>query len=350
MAAVVVVAGVELLASAVYSGLYQGGTIYTGLELGERPNLVPQVLRYPDLSEADFLRPTPSRRHHPGPARPIPDVRASGRELRQGIPVRAATAGLAGARDGARDAVRHPRRAGLQPGAAPALLDLHPRHELEPRLLQRVGDRAPDAAERSADGRPVPRRPDRGRAGARGQGRRERRRLRPGAGLRMGAARLRRCGVDGRSADRGRAARRADAEVRPVTGRLPRARAGIPATPNAAPGSAGYREVSPEDVRIAVDATTSSLVVVRNSYDPGWSATVDGRPAPLLATDYLAQGVPVSAGRHEMRLTYRDADVSRGLAAGALVWVMLLAAIPTGLVLERRRSRQDVPNRGVAGQ
>jgi hypothetical protein len=58
MTAVVVVVGVELVASAAYSGMYHGGTIYTGLEVGQRPNLVPQVLEYPDLSEADFLRPT----------------------------------------------------------------------------------------------------------------------------------------------------------------------------------------------------------------------------------------------------------------------------------------------------
>ena len=48
MMAVVTVVSIELLASAVYSGMYQGGTIYTGLESGERPNLVPQVLEYPD--------------------------------------------------------------------------------------------------------------------------------------------------------------------------------------------------------------------------------------------------------------------------------------------------------------
>ena len=59
MTAVVVVASIELLASAVYSGMYQGGTIYTGLESGERPEPRPaRSLRYPDLSEADFLRPT----------------------------------------------------------------------------------------------------------------------------------------------------------------------------------------------------------------------------------------------------------------------------------------------------
>ncbi|MEO8424420.1 MAG: hypothetical protein ABI595_11010, partial [Actinomycetota bacterium] len=114
---------------------------------------------------------------------------------------------------------------------------------------------------------------------------------------------------------------------------------GIPATPDAVPGSARYREVTPEDVRITVETAAPALVVVRNSYDEGWSATVDGQPAPLLATDYLVQGVAVPGGRHEIRLVYRDDDVMRGALAGIVVWVLLLTSIPAALLLERRARR-----------
>ena len=196
MTAVVVVVGIELLASAVY---------------------LRAVRRRHDLHRArdgraseprppgDALSPTlrgrlPAahalRRHHPGPAGPLPDVCTPRRELRQGIPVHPTAAGLAGARHGARDAVRHPRRPRLQPRAAAALLDLHPRDQLEPGLLQRGGDRGPDVAERPVDRRPIPRGAGRGRGGARGQGRGERRRLRPGAGVRVGTAGLARALVD----------------------------------------------------------------------------------------------------------------------------------------------------------
>jgi hypothetical protein len=117
---------------------------------------------------------------------------------------------------------------------------------------------------------------------------------------------------------------------------------GIPSTPNTTPGTAAYREVTPEDVRITVTTADPTLVVVRNTYDPGWSATVDGRPAPLLATDYLVQAVAVPAGTHEIRLVYRDDEVARGMAAGAVVWLTLLASIPAALLRERRaRRRRD---------
>jgi hypothetical protein len=103
-----------------------------------------------------------------------------------------------------------------------------------------------------------------------------------------------------------------------------------------APGTAEYAELWPEDVRVSVDAGAPSILVVRNAWDRGWSATVDGRPAPVLRADYLLQGVPVPAGHHEIRLTYTDPNIGRGLAASALVWLILATAIAIQLIVERR--------------
>jgi hypothetical protein len=98
--------------------------------------------------------------------------------------------------------------------------------------------------------------------------------------------------------------------------------AGLAPAPGA-PGSgvAWYREIWPEDVRITVQAPSDAIVVIRNAWDIGWQATVDGHPAPVLRADYLLQGVPVPAGRHEIRLTYREPTIGLGLALSAAVWI-----------------------------
>lgn len=105
-----------------------------------------------------------------------------------------------------------------------------------------------------------------------------------------------------------------------------------------ADGTVTYREVEPEDVRMAVDAAAPSVVLVRNNWDEGWSATVDGRPAPVLRADYFRQAVPVPAGRHEVRLTYRDPWIGRGLLASGLAWLVLAAALARAVGELRRRS------------
>jgi hypothetical protein len=114
---------------------------------------------------------------------------------------------------------------------------------------------------------------------------------------------------------------------------------GLAEVPGAVPGDAVYSETDPEHVRVTVDATAPSLVVIRNSYDEGWSATVDGAPAEVLPADGFLQGVAVDAGHHEVALTYRDPAIGRGLAVSAVVWLALGAALAGCAFVERRRRR-----------
>lgn len=104
-----------------------------------------------------------------------------------------------------------------------------------------------------------------------------------------------------------------------------------------------YEERSPQDVRVTVDASRPAIVVVRTTYDAGWTATVDGRAAPVLPTDYLLQGVPVTQGSHTIELTYHDADVTRGLAMGIVVWTLWALGLAVLIVVERRRTRSSSP-------
>ena len=110
--------------------------------------------------------------------------------------------------------------------------------------------------------------------------------------------------------------------------------------PGGTAGTATYGETWPEDVAIRAEAMAPSIVVVRNAWAEGWSATVDGTPAPVLRTDYLLQGVPVPPGTHEVRLTYRDPAIGVGLWLSALVWMGWLgAALAASAVIHRRTRR-----------
>jgi hypothetical protein len=111
---------------------------------------------------------------------------------------------------------------------------------------------------------------------------------------------------------------------------------------SAPPGTATYRELSPEDVRLSVHASAPSIVVVRNAWDPNWSASVDGSRAPVLRADYLLQGIPVPAGTHEITLTYDDPRIGEGIALSAIVWFGLVGAIAIAAISRRRRNADAV--------
>ena len=97
--------------------------------------------------------------------------------------------------------------------------------------------------------------------------------------------------------------------------------------PASAPGASGratYRELAAEHVEVRTSATSAAILVVRNAFDRNWHATLDGRPAPIMVTDYLMQGVAVPPGDHVVELEYRDTAVGKGLAVSALAWGLLL--------------------------
>ncbi len=104
-------------------------------------------------------------------------------------------------------------------------------------------------------------------------------------------------------------------------------------------GTAGYREVAPEDVRIEAEASVPSILVVRNAWDEGWSATLDGRSVPVLRTDGFLQGIALPPGRHDVRLTYREPAIGTGLALSGIAWLMFAAALVFVIVRGRLGAR-----------
>ena len=98
--------------------------------------------------------------------------------------------------------------------------------------------------------------------------------------------------------------------------------------PNLAGERVGIARRSDSELVLVVEAPVRGYVRVAESFDPGWSATVDGKPAPVYCADLSFQAVPVDAGRHEVRLRYR----ARGLVLGvALATVGLCGLLGGGL-------------------
>jgi hypothetical protein len=108
-------------------------------------------------------------------------------------------------------------------------------------------------------------------------------------------------------------------------------------------GRAAYQEVSPEHVRVTVATTATGLLVIRNAYDSNWHATVDGRPSPVLLTDYLMQGVVVPTGNHVVELTYEDPWIGRGLLVSGVAWALLLGVLAWLWLVRTRRRPLEIP-------
>jgi len=102
---------------------------------------------------------------------------------------------------------------------------------------------------------------------------------------------------------------------------------------DALPRGAAATIVRDDPQVVEVDATLAApgLVVLSDTYASGWTATVDGSPAPVLATNHLFRGVRAPAGTHRVRFEYRP----RSLVIGAA----LTLASALGLLVLAWRAR-----------
>lgn len=69
--------------------------------------------------------------------------------------------------------------------------------------------------------------------------------------------------------------------------------------------TARFVEYEANNSVIETEAETPSVLVVSEINYPGWTATIDGTPTPIHATNFLLRGVGVPAGRHRVEMRYR---------------------------------------------
>ncbi|MBI2431906.1 MAG: YfhO family protein [Candidatus Hydrogenedentes bacterium] len=119
-------------------------------------------------------------------------------------------------------------------------------------------------------------------------------------------------------------------EVQPAAAPIPETPA--PAEPATAPlgaGAARILESRPERVLIQVDAPQPGIVVLADTYAPGWRVTVDDTRKTMLRVNGVFRGAAVPAGAHLVAFTYFPTPFWAGLAVSLATTALLLT---TGMV------------------
>ena len=66
------------------------------------------------------------------------------------------------------------------------------------------------------------------------------------------------------------------------------------------------------------------FVVLVDTWDPGWQATVDGEPATVLRANLALRAVAVPAGEHLVEMRYRPRSVLVGAGFSGVATALLL--------------------------
>jgi hypothetical protein len=91
------------------------------------------------------------------------------------------------------------------------------------------------------------------------------------------------------------------------------------------PGSVLSASRGPDRLRIEAVAGRDGLLVVNDTLLPGWTATLDGRPVPIVRADFLVRAVAWPAGRHVLEMRYHAPGLGAGLVLSAAGVLLLLA-------------------------
>ncbi len=94
---------------------------------------------------------------------------------------------------------------------------------------------------------------------------------------------------------------------------------------------AEYQEIGPDQIAVRVTNEAPGLLVVADTWIPGWSATLDGHPAPILRGNHAQRVIPLPhAGRHRVEMRYEPPGLAAGLAvtvASSLAWLVVSAVV-----------------------
>lgn len=104
-------------------------------------------------------------------------------------------------------------------------------------------------------------------------------------------------------------------------------------------GSAELRAVSAEQIVVHVEADAPAYLLLLDAYYPGWTATVNSAPAPVLRANVMFRAVAIPAGTSEVIFAYQPGWYPGALAGGALVWAVALIA--AAALARARRAAPD---------
>ncbi len=107
-----------------------------------------------------------------------------------------------------------------------------------------------------------------------------------------------------------------------------------------------FIEDAPEQVRIEVRSNAAGYVVLSDLAYPGWTATVDGNPQPILPANAVGRAVAVPEGPHEVVFSFRPISFRiGGLVTLATAFLLLLVWIIPVIVRRRYVAKLSLPRK-----
>jgi hypothetical protein len=105
----------------------------------------------------------------------------------------------------------------------------------------------------------------------------------------------------------------------------------------------------PQRVELTAVLNRPGLVILADSFYPGWRLTIDGADAPIYRTNHAMRGAAVMAGTHRLIYTYEPDSFRYGVWL-SLAGAVILAGLIVWTVLRSSIRRDGLRRPGIPGQ
>ncbi|MCL4458606.1 MAG: YfhO family protein [Chloroflexi bacterium] len=103
------------------------------------------------------------------------------------------------------------------------------------------------------------------------------------------------------------------------------------------PATVIITEYTPKRMKIATKTSDDGILVVSETYYPGWKAYLDGQPAKIYRADYVLRAIELPHGSHELLFVYDPDSFKMGLIISSITsFFLLLLSLITTLGQPRR--------------
>ncbi len=98
----------------------------------------------------------------------------------------------------------------------------------------------------------------------------------------------------------------------------------------------------PNQLTYDVNSSKGGVLVFSEVYYPGWTATIDGKPAELGRVNYILRALQMPAGKHQVQLAFFPKSVDTTETIAYITYVVLLLIVVGGVydTIRRRNKKQ----------
>jgi hypothetical protein len=91
-----------------------------------------------------------------------------------------------------------------------------------------------------------------------------------------------------------------------------------------------YEYVRPTLLRANITTPAEGNLIVRDTFYPGWQATIDGKPTPIKAFENIFRSIAVPSGAHTIEFRYIPKLLYMGIAISLMTLLCIIAILMRG--------------------